>query len=213
MKTWNPKQRQHNELNAVSGGEKQLQVLAEVFVLIQLAIEAVLSIHLDREPTTLVDQENHVHLRVFFDNKIVIGQEGSLSSLLLEESLKRKHSKRSSNELQNWLWSSLWEVLTTESPNGVNKDNKLAMCQTRESNLTEEISPQLTFIYTLWFSSLILGKLQYFTNLNPKCFPCMFLPFTKLTSWVSSKVSGHYESLESFYQMAARQAIWQSLWD
>lgn len=56
----------------------------------QLAIEAVLSIHLDREPTTLVDQENHVHLKGLWDNKIAVGQKASHQ----KDSSKRKEFNR-----------------------------------------------------------------------------------------------------------------------
>lgn len=111
------------------------------------------------------------------DNKIALTSKRLIKTKAFKE--------RISNELQNWLWSSLWEVLTAESLS-LNKENKLVMCQTCEYNLTDKISTRLTCIYfeilhpLIPIFEIILGKHQYFTNLN---FWKNFPP----TSWLGSK--------------------------
>ena len=128
-----------------------------------------------------------------------------------KDSSKRKHLKKGfQTNLQNWLWSSLWEVLTAESLS-LNKENKLVMCQTCEYNLTDKIFDS-SYLHLFWnftsFDSHLWDYPRQASILHQPEFLEKFSPH----QLARLKVSSHYESLENFYQMAAQQAIWQFLW-
>lgn len=137
-----------------------------------------------------------------------------------KDSSKRQRSKKGVlTELQNRLWSSLWEVLTAESPNSLNKENKLVI----QPHWRDVDSSYLQYIYFEFFTSFdshlwdyprqtsILHQPEFFAKF-PKCY-LGFSTIYQAHQLAGLKVSSHYESLENFYQMAARQlAIWQFLW-
>ena len=180
MKTWNKTTTTSSELSCFWRPE-ELQLLAEV-VLMQLAIEAVLSIHLDREPTTLVDQENHVHLKGLWDKQ------------------NRGWTKKGVlNELQNRLWSSLREVLTAESPNSLNKENKLVI-----QPLWRDVDS--SYLHLFWiFTSFDSHLWDYPRQTSILHQPEFFAKFPQMLPWIfyhlPSPPVGSAQSVKSLWKL------------